>query len=68
AGIGSLFVQETEGNDTVNANMIVPIDLLPPILDELVSTGHAARSPRPWLGMYTSESNGKLVVIGVADK
>lgn len=67
-GIGSLFVQETEGSDTVNANMIVPIDLLPPILDELVSTGHAARSPRPWLGMYTSESNGKLVVIGVADK
>src|SRR5262249_57064425 len=37
-GIGSLLVQQqTSGEDeTVNANMFVPIDLLEPILDDLV--------------------------------
>ncbi|MEQ1879419.1 MAG: S1C family serine protease [Burkholderiales bacterium] len=67
-GIGSLLVQAVEGTDAVNANMIVPIDLLAPIYNDLLATGNARRAPRPWLGMYTSESDGKLIVVGVADK
>lgn len=66
-GIGSLFVQEAEGNDVRKGNMFVPIDVLVPILDDMVRTGRSARPPRPWLGMYASEDNHKIVVGGLAD-
>lgn len=65
-GIGSLLVQESEGGTNVDANMFVPVDLLEPILDELASTGRAPRAPRPWLGLYATESQGQLVVGGLA--
>src|SRR5690606_31339075 len=48
-------------------NMAVPIDLLRPILDDLVRQGQAARPPRPWLGVFTAESDGEVVVMSVAD-
>ena len=54
-GVGSLLVQETVGSETVDANMFVPIDLLDPILEDMKKLGRAARSPRPWLGMYTRQ-------------
>jgi S1-C subfamily serine protease len=66
-GIGSLFVQELQGGKTIDGNMMVPIDALPPIMDDLVRTGSAKRPPRAWLGMYTTESSGKLVVVGLAE-
>jgi len=59
-------VQEPVGTETVDANMFVPIDLLEPILDDLANRGRAARTPRPWLGMYATESQGQLVVNGLA--
>jgi S1-C subfamily serine protease len=65
-GVGSLLVQEPIGGETIDANMFVPIDLLQPILDELASQGRAVRAPRPWLGMYATESQGQLVVNGLA--
>ncbi len=65
-GIGSLLVQEQVGDDTVQGNMIVPIDLLEPILEDLVTLGRANRPPRPWLGMYTTTVRGYLVVAGLA--
>ncbi|HTT37171.1 MAG TPA: S1C family serine protease [Burkholderiales bacterium] len=65
-GIGSLLVQEVLPGDTVQGNMIVPIDLLDPILDDLLKLGRSAGKPRPWLGMYTTEANGQLVVGGLA--
>ena len=64
-GIGSLYVQEEVGDEVVKGNMFVPIDLLDPIEDDLVSYGRARRPARPWLGMYTSETDGKLVVRGL---
>ena len=66
-GIGSLLVQEAIDGETVQGNMIVPIDLLPPILPDMLSTGRAGTTPRPWLGMYTTESENKLVVGGLAE-
>jgi S1-C subfamily serine protease len=66
-GIGSLLVQEPAGGETVDANMFVPIDLLEPILDDLFTTGRSRNPPRPWLGMYTTEMQGNLVVSGLAD-
>src|SRR5262245_22234852 len=66
AGIGSLLVQEKIDAGTLQGNMVVPIDLLEPILDEMLKTGRAARAPRPWLGMYATEAGEKLVVAGLA--
>jgi S1-C subfamily serine protease len=65
-GIGSLLVQEPIGGESIDANMFVPVDLLEPILDDLSNQGRAARTPRPWLGLYATESQGQLVVNGLA--
>jgi len=65
-GIGSLLVQEIFEGESVQGNMFVPIDLLDPILDDLLRFGAPARPPRPWLGMYTSEAGQRLIVSGLA--
>jgi len=66
-GVGSLFVQEEFDGDTVKGNMFVPVDLLAPILDSMLASGRAPGPPRAWLGMYTVEDKGRLVVNGLAD-
>jgi S1-C subfamily serine protease len=65
-GIGSLLVQEKVDAGTLQGNMLVPIDLLEPILDEMLKLGRPARGSHPWLGMYTTEAGAKLVVAGLA--
>ena len=65
-GIGSLLVEEAVQGEQMQGNMFVPIDLLDPILNDLLTRGQPARPPRPWLGMYTTEAGGQLVVAGVA--
>ena len=65
-GIGSLLLQETVGENAEQGNMFVPIDLLEPILNDLLAHGRAARAPRPWLGMYTQHGDAGLVVGGLA--
>jgi S1-C subfamily serine protease len=64
--IGSLLVQEKVDGGVLQGNMLVPIDLLEPILDDMLKLGRPRRPARPWLGMYTTEAGGKLVVAGVA--
>jgi S1-C subfamily serine protease len=64
--IGSLLVQEKVDAGTLQGNMLVPVDLLEPILNDLTRTGRSSRAPRPWLGMYTTEAGSKLVVAGLA--
>lgn len=66
-GVGSLLVQESLDGAPIQGNMFVPIDLLEPILDDMRRTGRSGRPARPWLGMYTTEVNGQLVVAGLAD-
>ena len=66
-GIGSLLVEEKAGARNVQGNMFVPVDLLEPILEDLVTRGRARRPARPWLGMYTTEIGEKLVVAGLAN-
>ncbi len=66
-GIGSLLVQEARGpGQEQDGNMFVPIDLLPPILDDLMTLGQVDRPPRPWLGLFATEASGALVVAGLA--
>src|SRR5277367_4911332 len=66
-GLGSLLVRELSAGEEINANMFVPIDLLKPILQELVTRGRTSRQSRPWLGLYAVEMTGKVYVTGVAD-
>ena len=65
-GVGSLLVEERQEEKSVQGNMFVPIDLLEPILEDLVKRGRAQRPARPWLGMYATEIGEKLVVAGLA--
>ena len=63
-GIGSIFARiEVTGIGMLPANMFVPIDLLKPILTDLISTGRSRKPQRPWLGMHTDESHGRVFVI-----
>ncbi len=64
--IGSLLVQEKVDAGTLQGNLLVPIDLLAPILEDMLRLGRPAQPPRGWLGLYTTEAGGKLVVAGVA--
>jgi len=67
-GIGSLLVQTTTaGGQTQGGNMFVPADLLPPILDDLVSYGRVRRTPRPWLGFYPAETEEGIEITATAD-
>jgi len=65
-GIGSLRLQMIQNGEVADINMVVPIDLLPPILDDLVTRGSVDRAPRPWLGVFTAESDGDVVVMNVS--
>ncbi len=64
-GIGSLFVQESLAQESFDANMFVPIDLLEPVLADMIELGHPRRTPRPWLGIYTAEQADHVVVAGL---
>lgn len=66
-GIGSLQVQhaEVDGKE-VDLNMIVPINLLKPILDDMRTIGQAKRRPRPWLGVYATDVGNNIVIAGLA--
>lgn len=61
-GIGSLIVLDVDGKGGGPGNMFVPVDLLPPILGDLIATGRSGNPPRPWLGVTTEESGGRLRV------
>ena len=64
--LGSLLVQEKLDTGTLQGNMLVPVELLDPILDDMLKTGRSQRASRPWLGMYTTEAGTRLVVAGIA--
>lgn len=65
-GIGSLWVSDTlEIGAAFPGNMFVPIDLLKPLLQDLLATGRRREAPRPWLGVYSEEIEGHVVVTRV---
>ena len=68
-GIGSLNVQQVVERDSPrDINMVVPIDILKPILDELLTYGKRNKPARPWLGLYSAESDKKILVAGLAER
>jgi S1-C subfamily serine protease len=64
-GIGSLFVQESLAKENFDANMFVPIDLLEPVLQDMIDLGRPRGMARPWLGIYTAEQSDHVIVAGL---
>ncbi len=66
-GIGSLSVNDALGSDSqVAGNLFVPIDLLKPLLKDLVAHGKSSARPRPWIGVQTQEVLGNVIVTRVS--
>ena len=66
-GIGSLIVNDAAGGGSQSpGNMFVPIDLLKPILDDLIAAGRRSGPQRPWLGLNAEEMRGRLIVARVS--
>ena len=67
-GIGSLHVQNANGRELRrDVNMVVPIELLPPILDDMLTYGRPNRPARPWLGLLAQEVEDAIVVAGLTE-
>lgn len=67
-GMGSLQLERENGGQTEHLNMNVPIDLLKPALDDLRRFGRVNKPARPWLGIYATEIEDKVVAVGIAPK
>jgi len=68
-GIGSLQLQQArEDGSSVPLNMYVPIDILKPILNDMVTSGRPNRPPRPWLGLYAAEVDDRIVIAGISGR
>ena len=67
-GVGSLQLERARDGKNEYLNMIVPIDLLTPVVDDIRKFGRVNRPVRPWLGLYSTEIEDKIVVVGIAPK
>jgi serine protease Do len=66
-GIGSLIVPDAGSPGTQSpGNMFVPVDLLKPILEDLVAKGRRGGPARPWLGLNAEHFMGRLFVARVS--
>jgi S1-C subfamily serine protease len=69
AGIGSLVLQHRDKRGRrLDLNMCVPVTLLHPIMDDLLSYGRVNKPARPWLGLYAADQEEGIVVASVASK
>jgi S1-C subfamily serine protease len=66
-GVGSLQIQQAASQKRLeDVNMVVPIDLFKPILNDLLTIGRANRPARPWLGLYATEVGDNVAILGLA--
>ncbi len=66
-GIGSLVVNDAaDALKGVPGNLFVPVNLLKPILSDLLSKGRRSNNIQPWLGMTTESVQDRLVVVRVS--
>ncbi|MCC7487842.1 MAG: serine protease [Burkholderiales bacterium] len=66
-GIGSLVVTDAMGpRSQVPGNLFVPIDLLKPLLGDLIAHGRSSVRPRPWIGVNSQEVQGNVIVTRVS--
>jgi len=65
-GIGSLLTQVIiPGFGSISCNISVPIDLLHPILADLIAKGRTSAAPRPWLGLNAEEAHGRVFILRI---
>lgn len=68
-GIGSLAVQDAyRGEPPLPGNMFIPVDHLKSVLADLLTSGRSATGSQPWLGIYTEEIEGRLLVRRLAEE
>jgi S1-C subfamily serine protease len=68
-GIGSLQIQQASPRSpSEHLNMIVPIDILEPVFEDLLTIGRPNRPPRPWLGLYATEIEDRIVIVGIGTR
>jgi len=66
-GIGSLYsVLKLPGIGSIPSNMFIPIDRLKPILNNMISKGRSTDRPRPWLGIFSQETYGRIIITRVS--
>ncbi|MFZ9022855.1 MAG: S1C family serine protease, partial [Litorivicinaceae bacterium] len=65
-GIGSLFVADAVSQGMMSpGNLFVPINLLKPILAELIEFGRRKTNVKPYLGLSSDDSSGRVVITRV---
>jgi len=65
-GVGSLIVNDAAANRSgVPGNLWVPVNLLKPIMADLLARGRRVEGVQPWLGMSTENVRGNLMVTRV---
>jgi S1-C subfamily serine protease len=65
--VGSLIVNDAaSGQPGVPGNLWVPVNLLKPIMADLLAKGRRGDGANPWLGMTTESVRGNLMVVRVA--
>ncbi|MEN3353193.1 MAG: serine protease Do [Betaproteobacteria bacterium] len=66
-GIGSLAVGDALGSQAnIPGNMFVPIDVVKPVVGDMVANGKSTAKARPWIGVNTQEVQGNLIVTRVS--
>jgi S1-C subfamily serine protease len=67
-GVGSLFTRlALPGLGVLPCNVFIPIDLLKPILDDLIATGKPNRPAKPWMGISAEETHGRVFLTRITE-
>jgi S1-C subfamily serine protease len=67
-GVGSLYTQlAVPGMGMLPCNVFIPIDLLHPILEDLISTGRSRQPARPWLGVNAEETHQRVFITRITE-
>jgi S1-C subfamily serine protease len=68
-GVGSLQLETSSaGSKARQVNMMVPTDLVKPLLPDLTAYGRVNKPARPWLGLYATEVDDNVVIADTATK
>lgn len=68
-GLGSLFVQDAvSGGGPSAGNMFIPIDLYKGTVDDLLRFGRRPGPSRPWLGIYSIEALGRVLITSISER
>lgn len=66
-GVGSLFVRDAISEGVYSpGNLFVPIEVLKPILADLISRGRRSSRVNPWMGITPDDSSGWVGILRVS--